>query len=519
VATPSSRQPVRLPAKSAPTRHSERRATANLQARLVAIGGNTPRVHPLNADATSIGGGGSNDIVIDSTTVSRCHAVIRRRYGRYVLTDLESTNGTFLNGKRIKNPVALRRGDEVRFGSARFAVMLPQRSLISRLRAMALLMIALFVIGFTAVWYLRRGKEVTVVPAPIPSVAIRPSAAPRASVAAAPATAIAVPSPIVAPSPIAVSSPPPAPSTAATIAVTPALSRTAPSAIATPGVTVIGTSWLVTLNSYRKQCGLTPVIEDPELSKGDGAHVRYLLSNYGDAIRSGQAPGLEMHQEHEGSPGYSTEGFTAGRRSDIDYVYLRGRKMKLMDSFAVIGWISTPFHRLPLLNPSLHRVGYAMVCDKGLCLAALDVRGGADTGMLNQPYQHPIEFPPDGATTDMRTFLKETPDPLSSCPGYAPPTGLAITLTLGSFVPVKLESFAIDVTSRDGKKSRVDACGFDANSYSNPDPAEQAVARSGMRGYSSVVVIPRRPLERGATYHVDIGAIGRHYAWNFTVAN
>jgi len=44
------------------------------------------------------------------------HAQIDRTEDGYVLTDLESVNGTFLNGERIASPVALRSGDEIKMG-------------------------------------------------------------------------------------------------------------------------------------------------------------------------------------------------------------------------------------------------------------------------------------------------------------------------------------------------------------------------------------------------------------------
>ena len=80
---------------------------ATVAARLVAVGASTPREYRLRAGQTSIGYAKDNDIVLDASTVSRYHAVIRRRIGGYTLTDLESTNGTFVNGLRIKNPVGL----------------------------------------------------------------------------------------------------------------------------------------------------------------------------------------------------------------------------------------------------------------------------------------------------------------------------------------------------------------------------------------------------------------------------
>lgn len=51
--------------------------------------------------------------------VSRRHAMISIRDGVCMLTDLSSSNGTFVNGRRLSphQPVALRNGDELKFGT------------------------------------------------------------------------------------------------------------------------------------------------------------------------------------------------------------------------------------------------------------------------------------------------------------------------------------------------------------------------------------------------------------------
>ena len=60
------------------------------------------------------------DLLIEDTSVSRWHARLERAVGRWILTDLGSTNGTRLNGWRVHDPVPVQPGDQVSFGSARF---------------------------------------------------------------------------------------------------------------------------------------------------------------------------------------------------------------------------------------------------------------------------------------------------------------------------------------------------------------------------------------------------------------
>lgn len=80
----------------------------------------TDREHPLTDDITTIGRAVENDVIITSRRVSREHARLRRERWRVLLEDLNSTNGTFLNGERILNPVELRDEDRIRIGDVTF---------------------------------------------------------------------------------------------------------------------------------------------------------------------------------------------------------------------------------------------------------------------------------------------------------------------------------------------------------------------------------------------------------------
>ena len=58
------------------------------------------------------------DIVIEDPNVSRQHAEVRPRGGAWVLTDLGSTNGSRLNGRRIEHPEVVQPGDEIEIGTS-----------------------------------------------------------------------------------------------------------------------------------------------------------------------------------------------------------------------------------------------------------------------------------------------------------------------------------------------------------------------------------------------------------------
>ena len=56
------------------------------------------------------------DLVLEDPEVSRRHAVLRRSGESVVVEDLDSTNGTFVNGERIRGPISVSAGDQVRVG-------------------------------------------------------------------------------------------------------------------------------------------------------------------------------------------------------------------------------------------------------------------------------------------------------------------------------------------------------------------------------------------------------------------
>ena len=62
------------------------------------------------------------DLCLADLSVSRMHALLVRREGGWVLSDLGSHNGTRLNGWLVREPVQVRSGDRVDFGSMAFII-------------------------------------------------------------------------------------------------------------------------------------------------------------------------------------------------------------------------------------------------------------------------------------------------------------------------------------------------------------------------------------------------------------
>ena len=72
------------------------------------------REYPLHEGASAtVGRSASNDIQIAEGHVSRLHAVITCRDGSFIIDDLESANGTYVNGDRIAGSSTVAIGDEI----------------------------------------------------------------------------------------------------------------------------------------------------------------------------------------------------------------------------------------------------------------------------------------------------------------------------------------------------------------------------------------------------------------------
>jgi pilus assembly protein CpaF len=74
--------------------------------------------HQLDLESSEIGIGRleDNDVCLPKTNVSKHHARLLFKDHRYVVVDQKSTNGTFVNGRRITGPTVLRRGDKIYIG-------------------------------------------------------------------------------------------------------------------------------------------------------------------------------------------------------------------------------------------------------------------------------------------------------------------------------------------------------------------------------------------------------------------
>ena len=475
-------------------------------ARLAAIGASAPRQFRLLKRKLTIGSASDNELVIVDGTVSRRHALLKRRRRRYRLIDLKSTNGTFVNGGRVTRPTLLRRGDELRFGAVRFVFLESPgtrelRKRISLSTLVALLLVT-FAMGFASTEHFinRALIEGLAVGSRGQSTLLANSTTEREKET----------------TPHALAS---APSSKPAL-VRPVLPDSAPPFATTP-------AWLQALNHWRVMAGVPPIREDPDAARGATAHARYMVKNY--LARNPDTP----HHEEPSNPWYTPEGAKAAPNGNE---YGPGPGPPKSPTYDIDGWMDGPFHRLGLIERDLTAAGYGHHCESGVCgeVLVLDSRSQAETDPTwFGEFPQPVMFPSNGATLpggSSALIYGEWPEPLS-CPGYMRPAGYPITLQFDQrFVP-KLVSFTLSCNG-----VPVSVCGYDSTGYINGDPATQAWGRDGLKGQGAIVLIPKKPLEPGATYTVSVAVQGqsnpwgwgsesplagqmRRYEWSFSVGN
>ncbi len=77
---------------------------------------NPGQIYELNKNEVSIGRDIANDVVLNDAEVSRRHARLTLEGDRYKIEDLNSTNGTYIDGQRLIGPHVLAIGEIIMFG-------------------------------------------------------------------------------------------------------------------------------------------------------------------------------------------------------------------------------------------------------------------------------------------------------------------------------------------------------------------------------------------------------------------
>ena len=74
------------------------------------------RTFPLGAEVT-VGRAAGCQITLDDTYASQIHARVFQRDGQYLVEDLGSTNGTYLNRHKVAGPMLVHTGDRLQIGN------------------------------------------------------------------------------------------------------------------------------------------------------------------------------------------------------------------------------------------------------------------------------------------------------------------------------------------------------------------------------------------------------------------
>jgi pSer/pThr/pTyr-binding forkhead associated (FHA) protein len=94
------------------------------QARLIERGPTPEKTRqvPLKPGEFLIGRGADCDLRLPDSAISRHHCIIRLTDDEAILLDLGSSNGTYLNGQRVRSQAALHSGDDIAVGTCHLLV-------------------------------------------------------------------------------------------------------------------------------------------------------------------------------------------------------------------------------------------------------------------------------------------------------------------------------------------------------------------------------------------------------------
>ena len=249
------------------------------------------------------------------------------------------------------------------------------------------------------------------------------------------------------------------------------------------------TTWLDRLNAWRAISNVPAVGENATYDAGDSAHALYMIKN--QAITHSEDPSL---------PYYTDAGNIAAQNSNIEV----SSTTATQDWQAIDWWMAAPFHEMGMVDPLLQAAGYG---------ADREVRSGWQAGFALNVLQGrassggswPVYFPGNGSTEPLTTYNGgEFPDPLQACPGYSAPTGLPITIQVGSNVATSVTAHSLTTNG-----TPLAHCVIDTT---NP------AVGSSLKWRGGVIVVPQQPLLPGATYAVSLTVNGVAYTWSFRVS-
>jgi hypothetical protein len=269
---------------------------------------------------------------------------------------------------------------------------------------------------------------------------------------------------------------------------------------------------------------------DAETSLGCKLHAEYIMAHQELA----EMPGPEIHEEDPAHPEFTRRGQQAGSGNIITANGPRGQEFA-RDS--VDGWIGTPYHRFPMLEHNIKRLGYSYLSESDFSVGVLDM------GSLEEPYDpgtapRLVTWPPhnmNGVPTHFPS--RESPNPLEDQPeGQQDVTkcGYTVSLQLQQQIAIGLADSSIELweSRKGGRQPEKNFCAKDGPDYRGwTDRSKKQVdcwvhtpkvPLNKKRDLRDVLfVIPKEPLDPNKGYQVRAmlhigGADPLWFFWEFT---
>ncbi len=250
------------------------------------------------------------------------------------------------------------------------------------------------------------------------------------------------------------------------------------------------------LNEFRAILGMPPCEIDLEATLACRDHALFLQQN----PEFWKWP--DAHEEDPAKPGFSMRGMRAGMQS----VILLSPSGHIDAAESLDGWMGTPYHRFPLIEPNIRRIGFAL--EKNVAVLDMGSLEDALVSEFEEKFRF-VEWPCDGLEGVPTAFhYTEEPDPLADTPEgkKAEPgelqkhAGYPISLQFARYVAMQLSDATMEVWSakKRGKEIQRDErvpCWVHT-------PKVPLLKR--MENTSVVFAIPKERLQPKTLYEVEV---------------
>ncbi len=247
-------------------------------------------------------------------------------------------------------------------------------------------------------------------------------------------------------------------------------------------------SWLEILNYYRASSGVSPVIEDPQISDGAQKHANYLAKTKTQYF---VGPYQNLHDENPDSPFFTEEGRKIGA----------GNIAWGSTSFprAIDSLMTAPFHAIGFLREGLTKVGFgtAVVQPGGYEPGSQVTNVAIIAGTTSINRTKILLFPGPNSEVYVNDFAGENPEPREVCgSNYKSFKGLPI---FASLLNAPADNLSVKVITPKGKelKNKSEVCVVTENNFKTSDPIYGDAGKSIIAADHLVLIIPKEPLEEG----------------------